>query len=130
MASENLRVVRQAFFEKAQHGPSYGRRIASAAAVAAGPAASSVSSSCLPSSSGSGSSIGYSPSKQARHRFGLAIVVASIMPSMEMYASESAPSDLPISSTDRPLAISSARVAKSMPKKQGHFTGGEEIRMW
>ena len=49
---------------------------------------------------------------------------------MEMYASESAPSDLPISSTDMPLAISSARVAKSMPKKQGHFTGGDEIRMW
>ena len=29
-----------------------------------------------------------------------------------------------------PLAMSSARVAKSMPKKQGHFTGGDEIRMW
>ncbi len=35
----------------------------------------------------------------------------------------------PISSMVMPLAISSARVAKSMPKKQGHFTGGEEIRM-
>ncbi len=29
-----------------------------------------------------------------------------------------------------PLAISSARVAKSMPKKHGHLTGGDEIRMW
>lgn len=71
--------------------------------------------------------MGYTPSKQARHRFGFWMVVASIIASSEMYESESAPSDVAISSTVMPLAISSARVAKSMPKKHGHFTGGEEI---
>jgi hypothetical protein len=43
------------------------------------------------------------------------MVVASVIASRDMYARESAPSEAPISSTDRPLAISSARVAKSMP---------------
>ena len=41
--------------------------------------------------------------------------VAATMPSSEMYPSESAPIDARISSTPSPVAMSSARVAKSMP---------------
>lgn len=84
---------------------------------------------CAPSGTGPGRSIGYMPSKQARHRSDSATVVASVMAPMEMYASELAPSDLPISSTVRSLAMSSSRVAKSIPKKQGHLIGGEEMRI-
>ncbi len=55
--------------------------------------------------------------------------MASIRPSSETKPSESAPIDALISSASRLPAISSARLAKSMPKKHGQATGGLEILM-
>ena len=59
--------------------------------------------------------MGYSPVKQARHSLSAGCAVAAVSPSRLTKASESAPMDARISSTARPLAISSARLAKSMP---------------
>src|SRR5690606_35795930 len=64
---------------------------------------------------GSGRVTGYFPEKQAVHRRSSGCPEAAIIPSSEMKPRESAPSERTISSMPRPLAISSARVAKSMP---------------
>ena len=53
--------------------------------------------------------------KHAVHSRSRGWLVAAIIPSSEMYPSESAPIELRTSSTPRPVAMSSARVAKSMP---------------
>src|SRR5699024_7077855 len=63
----------------------------------------------------SGSGSGYFPEKQAVHRFSSGCPEAAIIPSSELWPRESAPSERAISSCSSPLAISSARVAKSMP---------------
>ena len=51
-------------------------------------------------------------------------------PALLRYFSESAPIRRSTSSTVRPEAISSERLAISMPMKQGHWMGGLLIRMW
>src|SRR5690606_9040351 len=70
---------------------------------------------CLPVRLPLGNSIGYSPSKHARHRRVFGCSVAAINSASETYPRESAPIDRRIPSTSRPLATSSARVAKSTP---------------
>ena len=51
-------------------------------------------------------------------------------PALLRYLNESAPISCSTSSTVRPEAINSARLAMSMPMKQGHWMGGLLTRMW
>ena len=62
-----------------------------------------------------GIGIGYAPSKHARHSLSAGCRLAAVSPSSETKASESAPIEARISSTPMPDAMSSARLAKSMP---------------
>src|SRR5690606_3125813 len=64
---------------------------------------------------GSARATGYFPEKQAVHSRSSGWPVAAIIPSSEMKPRESAPSERAISAMPRPLAMSSAREAKSMP---------------
>ena len=76
----------------------------------------------------SGTSIGYLPVKQARQNFSFGRLTASISPSTLRKPSVSASMCCRISSTVMRPAMSSQRVPKSMPKKQGEIMGGAAMR--
>src|SRR6202165_6229957 len=60
----------------------------------------------------------------------LTFFTARNRPALLRYFSESAPIRRSASSTLRPHAISSERLAISMPMKQGHWIGGLLTRKW